>query len=183
MSQPEAPHPNTPEPGAQGQPVSHARVAGHPTREGGVAGPPASEAAAKKPREKLIDATTWKFAIVGVINTIVGTTVMFLAYNWLGFGYWVSSALNYIIGSIVSFFLNKYFTFQNKERSLKQVVLFIANITICYLLAYGMAKPIIYNVLEGVSVTVADNVAMGLGMVLFVILNYAGQRWVVFRKP
>lgn len=132
-------------------------------------------------REKLIDQTTWKFAFVGVINTIVGTTVMFLAYNWLGFGYWVSSALNYIIGSIVSFFLNKYFTFQNKERSFNQVVLFVANITICYLLAYGMAKPIIHNLLAGVSLKVADNVAMGLGMVLFVILNYAGQRWVVFR--
>lgn len=142
----------------------------------------AEESVSPKKREKIIDATTWKFALVGVINTIVGTSVMFLAYNWLGFGYWVSSALNYIIGSIVSFFLNKYFTFQNKERSFKQVALFVANITVCYLLAYGMAKPIIYNVLSGVSVQVADNVAMGFGMVLFVILNYAGQRWVVFRK-
>ncbi|HHT40238.1 MAG TPA: GtrA family protein [Actinomyces sp.] len=141
-----------------------------------------TEESASKQREKIIDATTWKFAFVGVINTIVGTSVMFLAYNWIGLGYWVSSALNYIIGSIVSFFLNKYFTFQNKERSFKQVVLFVVNITVCYLLAYGMAKPIIYNLLSGVSVQVADNVAMGLGMVLFVILNYAGQRWVVFRK-
>lgn len=149
-----------------------------------------TEAPAEKPRDtlaqrirrqKLIDATTWKFAIVGVINTIVGTAVMFLAYNWLGFGYWVSSALNYIIGSIVSFVLNKYFTFQNKERSVKQVLLFIANIALCYLVAYGMAKPIVHNLMEGVSVKVADNVSMVLGMVLFVILNYAGQRWVVFQ--
>lgn len=106
---------------------------------------------------------------------------MFLAYNWLGFGYWVSSALNYIIGSIVSFVLNKYFTFQNKERSVKQVVLFIANIALCYLVAYGMAKPIVHNLMDDVSLKVADNVSMVLGMVLFVILNYAGQRWVVFR--
>ncbi|KGF02545.1 polysaccharide biosynthesis protein GtrA [Actinomyces sp. S4-C9] len=128
----------------------------------------------------MIDATTWKFILVGIVNTIVGTTVMFLAYNWLGFGYWVSSALNYIIGSIVSFVLNKYFTFQNKERSLRQVWLFIVNIAACYLLAYGLAKPLVYALTSELSVKVADNLSMGLGMILFVALNYAGQRFVVF---
>ena len=117
---------------------------------------------------------------MGIVNTIVGTTVMFLAYNWLGFGYWVSSALNYIIGSIVSFVLNKYFTFQNKERSLRQVWLFIVNIAACYLLAYGLAKPLVYALTSELSVKVADNLSMGLGMILFVALNYAGQRFVVF---
>lgn len=150
------------------------------------AGSPASPSAPAKPsapgqaRRKLIDATTWKFILVGIVNTIVGTTVMFLAYNWLGFGYWVSSALNYIIGSIVSFVLNKYFTFQNKERSLRQVWLFIVNIAACYLLAYGLAKPLVYALTLGLSVKVADNLSMGLGMILFVALNYAGQRFVVF---
>lgn len=151
------------------------------------AGSSASSAAPAKPsepgqtpRRKLIDATTWKFILVGIVNTIVGTTVMFLAYNWLGFGYWVSSALNYIIGSIVSFVLNKYFTFQNKERSLRQVWLFILNIAACYLVAYGLAKPLVYALTSGLSVKVADNLSMGLGMILFVALNYAGQRFVVF---
>lgn len=136
--------------------------------------------AGEPPRRKLIDATTWKFILVGIVNTIVGTTVMFLAYNWLGFGYWVSSALNYIIGSIVSFVLNKYFTFQNRERSLRQVWLFILNIAACYLVAYGLAKPLVYALTSGLSVKVADNLSMGLGMILFVVLNYAGQRFVVF---
>lgn len=147
------------------------------------ADPPAPaepQAFAEPPRRKLIDATTWKFILVGIVNTIVGTSVMFLAYNWLGFGYWVSSALNYIIGSIVSFVLNKYFTFQNKERSLRQVWLFILNIAVCYLVAYGLAKPLVYALTSGLSVKVADNLSMGLGMILFVALNYAGQRFVVF---
>ncbi|MDO5035145.1 MAG: GtrA family protein [Actinomycetaceae bacterium] len=129
---------------------------------------------------KLIDATTWKFIVVGIINTIVGTAVMFLAYNWLGFGYWVSSALNYIIGSIVSFILNKYFTFQNKERSIRQIVLFILNIAVCYLIAYGVAKPLVLAVTAGLSPKMADNLSMGLGMILFVALNYLGQRFIVF---
>lgn len=155
---------------------------GPSTPDGSSAHPaaPAKPSAPGQARRKLIDATTWKFILVGIVNTIVGTTVMFLAYNWLGFGYWVSSALNYIIGSIVSFVLNKYFTFQNKERSLRQVWLFILNIAACYLVAYGLAKPLVYALTSGLSVKVADNLSMGLGMILFVALNYAGQRFVVF---
>lgn len=131
---------------------------------------------------KLIDKTTIKFLVVGVINTLVGTTVMFLAYNLLGLGYWISSAANYVIGSIVSYFLNKYFTFQNKEKSWKMMVAFIINISVCYLIAYGVAKPIVYWLLRGFDVTVRDNAAMMVGMCLFVGLNYLGQRFIVFKK-
>ncbi len=54
------------------------------------------------------DKTFLKFIIVGVINTIVGAGVMFALYNIFHFSYWVSSIMNYVTGSIVSFFLNKY---------------------------------------------------------------------------
>lgn len=67
--------------------------------------------------KKFLDITFLKFVLVGVINTLVGTAVMFLCYNALHLDYWFSSAMNYVVGSIVSYFLNKYFTFQNKERS------------------------------------------------------------------
>ena len=86
---------------------------------------------------KLFDKTTIKFLIVGVINTLVGTSIMFFLYNLLHVSYWISSASNYIIGSIVSYFLNKYFTFQSKEKSLAMVARFVINISVCYLLAYG----------------------------------------------
>ena len=118
----------------------------------------------------------------GIANTLVGTTVMFVAYNALHLSYWISSASNYVIGSIVSYFLNKYFTFQNKEKSVKQVVIFIFNITICYLLAYGFAKPIISWVLSNQSKPVQDNLSMLAGMGAFVVFNYLGQRIFVFKK-
>ncbi len=71
---------------------------------------------------KILDITFWKFVLVGIINTLVGTTVMFVAYNFLHFSYWVSSASNYVVGSIVSYFLNKYFTFQNNEKISRTVI-------------------------------------------------------------
>ena len=132
--------------------------------------------------KKFLDITFLKFVLVGVINTIVGTAVMFLCYNAFHCSYWFSSAMNYVIGSIVSYFLNKYFTFQNKERSWKIVAKFIINITICYLAAYGLAKPLVAHVLSDQTVNIQENGAMLVGMVLFVILNYLGQRFFTFKK-
>lgn len=132
--------------------------------------------------KKLLDRTFWKFILVGIINTIVGTSVMFLCYNAFHMNYWVSSAMNYIIGSIVSYFLNKYFTFQNKQRSWKIVIKFIINISVCYLIAYGVAKPLVARILSGQSVTIQENGAMLVGMCLFVGLNYLGQRFFAFKK-
>ena len=131
---------------------------------------------------KIIDKTTIKFVLVGIINTAVGTAVMFVLYNLFCANYWFASAMNYVVGSIVSYFLNKYFTFQNTEKSFKQVMRFIVNITICYLVAYGIAKPAVRFVLSGCSINIQENVAMLAGMCIFVGLNYVGQRFVVFRN-
>lgn len=132
--------------------------------------------------KKLIDITTLKFILVGIINTLVGTGVMFLFYNVFHTGYWVASASNYIVGSFVSYILNKYFTFQNKEKSFRMVLYFVLNISLCYLLAYGIAKPCAMALLGSFSQGIQENVAMLIGMVLFVILNYFGQRFFVFKK-
>lgn len=131
---------------------------------------------------KIFDKTFLKFIVVGVVNTLVGTAVMFSCYNWLHFNYWISSAANYIVSSIVSCFLNKYFTFQNKDRNWKIVLKFILNITICYLVAYGIAKPFVAKILSETSKNVQENGAMLVGMYLFVGLNYLGQRFFTFKR-
>ena len=74
------------------------------------------------------DKTFMKFVMVGVINTVVGTTIMFVFYNVLGLSYWISSASNYFFGSICSYILNKHFTFQNKEHGWKPLFRFTINI-------------------------------------------------------
>ena len=77
--------------------------------------------------KKLFAGTFVRFLMVGVLNTAVGFGVMFALYNlaglhtWGDLGYWLSSAANYIVGSVVSYFLNKHFTFRNAERGWKVV--------------------------------------------------------------
>ena len=130
----------------------------------------------------LIDKKLAKFLLVGVINTLVGTAIMFGLYNLAHCSYWVSSAANYILTSILSFFLNKYFTFGSKEKSAAEVLRFAVNIAVCYLLAYGIAKPLCLAALAGASAAVRDNVSMFVGMCLFTGFNYLGQRFFAFKQ-
>ena len=126
------------------------------------------------------DATFLKFMLVGVVNTLVGTAIMFFCFNVLAWSYWISSAMNYIVGSIVSYLLNKRYTFQQKGHDWSTVWKFIVNVTICYGLAYGFAKPLVTWMLSGFTTNIQGNVALLVGMILFVGLNYIGQRFWAF---
>ena len=139
--------------------------------------------------KKLLDPTFFRFLLVGVVNTLVGTAIMFGLYNvsglylWGDTGYWISSAANYVVGSVVSYFLNKHFTFRNTETGSEVVVRFVINIAVCWVLAYGIAQPVTEWVLGGVlSEQMVGNLSMFCGMVLFVMLNYLGQRFFAFRE-
>ena len=133
--------------------------------------------------KKFFDKTFWKFILVGVANTLFGTAIMFVFYNVFGLSYWISSASNYVFGSILSYFLNRLFTFRETEESTsKTIPRFIINISLCYLLAYGMAKPLVVYILSDFSQSLQENIAMVVGMCLFVGLNYIGQRFFVFKS-
>ena len=120
--------------------------------------------------------------MVGMVNTMVGTAIMFVFYNVFHLSYWLSSASNYFFGSICSYLLNKYFTFKYKEKGFASLIRFTLNILVCYLLAYGIAKPVMQWLLSNYSLSIQENVSMLLGMCLFVIFNYMGQRYFAFKK-
>ena len=128
------------------------------------------------------DNTFVKFILVGIANTIIGTAIMFVFYNVLHLSYWVSSASNYFFGSICSYLLNKYFTFKYQEKGIASLIRFTLNILVCYILAYGIAKPVMQWMLSDYSVSIQENVSMLLGMCLFVVFNYIGQRYFAFKK-
>jgi len=150
--------------------------------------------------KKFFDEKLLKFMLVGVLNTVVGTAIMFSFYNVLHLGYYVSSAANYILTSIMSFFLNKYFTFKSRGHMAKSALKFAINIIVCYVLAYGIAKPAAAFLLSKLPAdlmnpikdflcqflsgdkAIEENIAMLVGMVLFVVFNYAGQRFFAFKN-
>ena len=123
-----------------------------------------------------------RFLVVGAVNTVVGSVIMFGLYNFAHIPYWISSASNYFLTSVLSFFLNKYFTFQNTEKNFSQVIRFAVNIAVCYLLAYGIARPVCRYLLSNAEVQIRDNTSMLVGMCLFTFLNFFGQKLFAFRS-
>ena len=70
---------------------------------------------------KLIDKSIPKFLLVGVGNTLLSMVLMFLLE---GLGYWPSTAIAYVAGAVMSFFLNRHFTFRSEETFLRSAVKF-----------------------------------------------------------
>lgn len=130
--------------------------------------------------KKFFNTQFFRFIIVGVVNTIFGTALMFGLYNMANCSYWSSSVVSCALASTLSFFLNKHFTFQNKNTSFKQMMKFVVNIIICYLMSYGVVKAIMLRLLVEQSANIQNNASMFVGMCLFTILNFFGQKFFAF---
>ena len=147
--------------------------------------------------KQFFDVKFWKFILVGVLNTIVGNGLQFVLYNCTPLnqmstaGTWIASSTSYCLASIMSYFLNKYFTFKNNEKGWKPIVRFAVNIAVCFTIAYGLAIPLTSYICTTNSLTMfgwtvdtfAANASMIIGSCLFVALNYIGQRFFAFKSP
>ena len=80
---------------------------------------------------KLFDRTLLKFLLVGCANTLCSMCIMYLLYHLGHFGYWGSSAAAFVLASILSFFLNRSFTFQSRDNLWKTAARFSVNIAVC----------------------------------------------------
>ena len=124
-----------------------------------------------------------RFLAVGVLNTALSAVLMFVLYDAVHLGYWPSTALSYLAGAIVSFLLNRRFTFQSDTAVLPAALRFAITVFACYLLAYSAAKPLILWIGSGfLTPDWAERAAMLCGMVLYTALNYIGQRFFAFAK-
>lgn len=124
------------------------------------------------------------FCIVGVINTLMGLIVIEILYNLIRLNYWASSGISYFIGGVFSYFANAKVTFkvEDKDRDKGLPWRFAINIIVCYLIAYGVAKPLVKHVLSAQPTVIVENVAILTGMVLFTVMNFFGQKFFVFKK-
>ena len=131
--------------------------------------------------KKLFDVSMLKFLLVGVGNTLLSTVLMFALE---GLGYWPSTAIAYVAGAVMSFFLNRRFTFHSDEVMWKAAVKFAINVAVCYVVGYGLAKVLvpIPQQPNAVPVIWVERLSKLVGMGLYTVLNYFGQRFFAFRK-
>lgn len=122
------------------------------------------------------------FGIIGVFNTLLGVILIELFYNVFHWNYWVSSITSYVIGSIYSYFANKKMTFKVKGNTRKTAIRFAINTVVCYSAAYGIAKPLVKVILSDLPQKIVENIALLVGMGLFIGFNFFGQKFFVFRN-
>lgn len=130
---------------------------------------------------KIIDKSFLKFLLVGIFNTTVSFVLMFYLE---GLGYWLSTAIAYIVGAVISFFLNMKYTFQSKEKWVKAAVKFAINVTLCYIIAYSVAKPLMaYTLLHTTLAAIwVERITKIFAMGLYTIINYLGQKFITFNS-
>ena len=132
-------------------------------------------------KEKLLKNSFLRFLLVGVGNTLLSMILMFLLE---GLGYWPSTAIAYVAGATMSFFLNRYFTFHSEEDFWRSAGKFVVNVAVCYVAGYGLAKVMISvpDALAPERLVWYERATKLVGMCLYTLLNYFGQRFFAFRK-
>lgn len=130
---------------------------------------------------KFFDKSILRFLFVGVGNTLLSAVLMFLLE---GLGYWISTAVAYIAGAVMSFFLNRYFTFKSEEKLINSALKFALNVVLCYVIAYSLAQPLVSLVLSKTAVSLVwqERIAKVFGMGLYTVINYFGQRFFAFKR-
>lgn len=126
-----------------------------------------------------------RFIMVGVVNTLVGLSVMYILLHGPGLSYWLSTFLGNSVGACVSFFLNRRFTFRSEVSVLKGLPRFGLIILSCYFISYSMGENLVQGLLNNngmITSKVKTDLAVLISTFLYTMLNYLSQKLLVFHK-
>ncbi|ARU49515.1 GtrA family protein [Sulfurospirillum diekertiae] len=113
-----------------------------------------------------------RFLVAGL--SAVGTDLVsyYLLLSFLSHD--VAKGISFLLGTVVAYIINKYWTFEKHEKSYKEVVKF----SILYSVTFGANVMTNKMVLEMTTIVfLAFLVATGVST----ILNFIGQKWWVFK--
>ena len=124
-----------------------------------------------------------RFLFVGFINTFIGLSTIFIMMYKIDVSYWGATFIGNSVGAIVSFLLNRTFTFNSKISYRSGGVRFLIVILFCYFFSYSISD-LIANFLQELplkaQIIYENDLAVLIGTALYTITNYLGQKWIVF---
>lgn len=124
---------------------------------------------------KIFDKTFLRFVGVGVINTLIGYATILFFFHIIGLNYSYSYFISYVIGIIISFFLNRKLVFFSNKSKIREFIKFLIAFGISYLVSYFGLYLIVENKL------IDTNYAFFAGMVIYSTLFYLLNRFITFR--
>src|SRR4051812_45522454 len=81
----------------------------------------------------------FRFLLVGLLNTIIGLSLMFFFLKFFHMSYWLSTFIGNSIGAAVSYFLNRSFTFNSNIAAKIGIPKFVAVILFSYVFSYSIS--------------------------------------------
>nr|WP_239549018.1 GtrA family protein [Scopulibacillus daqui] len=120
--------------------------------------------------------------LVGACNTIIGLSIMFLCLHGFGFSYLMAAACGNSIGAVVSYILNRTYTFKSEKSVAKSSLAFILVVGFCYIFSYHLSMVVSSWASRIFRAFPRDDAAALLGAVLYTATNYFGQKCFVFRN-
>lgn len=125
-----------------------------------------------------------RFLLVGIVNTCIGLSIIFLFMNGFGLSYWVSTFIGNTAGAVFSYMLNRNFTFKSSTSFGLSGLRFAGVILISYFGAYGLSDLLWCGILKETSIILITNeeASVFFGACLYTLFNYFGQKYFVFRK-
>lgn len=118
--------------------------------------------------------TAIRFVIVGLLNTFVGLSCIYAAMYFLDFGIESANGLGYLIGLIVSFTLNKKWTFKNQDHVIASLIRYLIVIAIAYIVNL---QTVIYSVDY---LAMNPYIAQSIGMFPYALIGYLGCKFFAF---
>ena len=110
-----------------------------------------------------------RYGIAGVVNSIIGYAIFFVAFRIIGLSPQISNALGYCIGLSVTFAINRYFVFDGARFNVQSALRFI----VCFAVAFALNQGSLVLLIESgfAKPEMAQVFAMSLYTVAFYLMN------------
>lgn len=117
-----------------------------------------------------------RYLLVGIANTIVGLGTIYSVMYFLQLKIVYANALGYTVGVLVSFVLNKKWTFKSDDHFVSSLLRFLLVLAVAYAANLG-------TVLFSVSKFAIDPyIAQALGIIPYTAIGYLGSHYFAFQK-
>jgi polyisoprenyl-phosphate glycosyltransferase len=117
-----------------------------------------------------------RYLLVGLVNTLVGLGVIYAAMYFFHQDLLHANALGYAVGIVVSFTLNKRWTFKSRDRVWSSFAIFLLVTAVAY--AANVYAVLLFNRQWQVDAYWAQ----ALGVIPYTLIGYLGSRFFAFRQ-
>ncbi|MGZ8947320.1 MAG: glycosyltransferase [Methylococcaceae bacterium] len=116
-----------------------------------------------------------RYLLVGVANTLVGLSTIYFAMYFLQLNIVYANAVGYSVGILLSFMLNKAWTFNSSDRVISSFIRYVLVLAVAYVA--NLATVLITNS----NFDLNPYIAQALGIIPYTVIGFLGSRYFAFR--